>query len=60
VKIKEISLRNYRCWKSLEIKDLKKYNVFIGENSIGKSSILFITTDLNVKQGLEKLKTTSH
>ena len=37
--IKEIFIQNFKCWKELILKDLSKYNVIIGENNLGKSSI---------------------
>ena len=40
MKITKIQLININCWINREINNFTKYNVFIGENSIGKSSIL--------------------
>ncbi|MFX0062239.1 MAG: AAA family ATPase [Candidatus Hermodarchaeota archaeon] len=40
MRVKICALQNFRCWDKLVLKDLTKYNVLIGENSTGKSSIL--------------------
>jgi AAA15 family ATPase/GTPase len=37
--IKEISISNFKIWEKLFLTDLSKYNVIIGENNLGKSSI---------------------
>lgn len=38
--IKTIKITNFRGLKDLEIKDFKRFNIFVGENSCGKTSIL--------------------
>ena len=38
--LKNIHIKNYRGIKDLEIKDFKKINLFVGDNGVGKSSIL--------------------
>ncbi|EAJ5683422.1 DUF2813 domain-containing protein [Campylobacter lari] len=38
--IKTIKITNFRGLKDLEIKDFKRFNVFVGKNSCGKTSIL--------------------
>ena len=39
MKIKRIEIRNYRSIKNLTIDCCQDVNVFIGENSVGKSNI---------------------
>ncbi len=38
--INNIHIKNFRLFKNLEIKDLKKINLFVGRNNSGKSTIL--------------------
>jgi len=38
--ITEVKIQNFRGIKSLELKDLSKVNIFVGGNSVGKTSIL--------------------
>ena len=38
--IEKIQIKNFRGIKELEIKDFGKFNIFVGENSCGKTSIL--------------------
>ena len=38
--IEKINISNFRCFKSLEVSDLKKINLIVGENSSGKSAFL--------------------
>lgn len=38
--IREFSIKNYRKIKNLDLQDLSTINIFVGENSVGKSSIL--------------------
>lgn len=38
--IESIKIKNFRGIQNLEIKDFKNYNIFVGENSCGKTSIL--------------------
>ncbi|MHA2366742.1 MAG: AAA family ATPase, partial [Candidatus Hodarchaeales archaeon] len=40
MQINSIEINNFRCWEHVKLTDFKKYNVFIGENSVGKSTIL--------------------
>ena len=40
MKIESIKLNNFKCWYNLELKDLQKYNIIIGENNLGKSTFL--------------------
>ena len=38
--IDEIHVENFKGIKNLELKDLKRFNVFIGKNDVGKSTLL--------------------
>ncbi len=40
VMIEEISIRNFRCFKHLEVPDLKKVDLLVGKNSSGKSAFM--------------------
>ena len=40
MKIKKIKLANFRCYKEEITVDFNNLNVFVGENDIGKSTIL--------------------
>ncbi|MBQ2498337.1 MAG: AAA family ATPase, partial [Prevotella sp.] len=37
---KNIEIKNFRGIESLEIKDLSRVNVFLGQNNSGKSTVL--------------------
>jgi len=37
--IKDFSVENFRCFRSLELKDLKRVNVVVGQNASGKSAL---------------------
>lgn len=39
MKIKKIVIQNYKSIKNIDITLSEKVNVFIGENSVGKSNI---------------------
>lgn len=38
--IKDIKIKNFRGLQDLEIQDFERFNIFVGENSCGKTSIL--------------------
>ncbi|WP_227502461.1 AAA family ATPase [Klebsiella pneumoniae] len=38
--IKEISLKNFKCFNELYLKQLKTLNIIAGKNNYGKTSIL--------------------
>ena len=38
--LNEFTIEAYRGLKNLELKDLKKVNIFVGPNNCGKTSIL--------------------
>jgi AAA ATPase-like protein/putative AbiEii toxin of type IV toxin-antitoxin system len=38
--ISSLRIENYRCFKQLEIKDLARFNIVVGKNGSGKSSLL--------------------
>lgn len=38
--IKNIKIKNFRALKELQINDFSQFNIFVGENSCGKTSIL--------------------
>jgi hypothetical protein len=38
--IENISIQNFRCFDELEIKDLKRFSIIVGENASGKSAFL--------------------
>jgi len=40
MKINALIINDFRCWDELILNDLSKYKAIIGENSLGKSSIL--------------------
>lgn len=40
--IEKICFENYKCFSSVEIEEIRKINIIIGKNNIGKSSILDI------------------
>ena len=40
--IKQINIMNYKCFKDIEINNIKPINIIIGKNNIGKSSVLDI------------------
>ena len=37
--ISELCLKNYKSFKNINIKFNEKFNIIVGENNIGKSSI---------------------
>lgn len=48
--IEELRIKNFRGFSSLELKDLKRVNLVVGENNAGKTSLLeafFILSDPN-------------
>jgi predicted ATPase len=38
--ITSLGIQNFRCFSSLELKDLSQVNLFVGSNNCGKSSVL--------------------
>lgn len=38
--IEQVNITNFRCFKHLEVEDLKRINLLVGENSSGKSAFL--------------------
>ncbi|MDJ1700118.1 AAA family ATPase, partial [Salmonella enterica] len=38
--IKDIHLKNFKCFESITLKQLKTLNVISGKNNFGKTSIL--------------------
>jgi AAA15 family ATPase/GTPase len=38
--IEQVSINNFRCFQKLEVSDLKKVNLLVGQNSSGKSAFL--------------------
>ena len=38
--IRTISIKNFRCFKSLEIKDCRRINIVVGDNGAGKTALL--------------------
>ncbi|KFB62223.1 AAA family ATPase, partial [Acinetobacter baumannii] len=40
IMIKEISLKNFKCFNELHLKQLKTLNIIAGKNNYGKTSIL--------------------
>lgn len=38
--IKSVKVRNFRCFESLELSNLTKFNVIVGDNSSGKTALL--------------------
>ncbi|WP_241365346.1 AAA family ATPase [Klebsiella pneumoniae] len=41
--IKEISLKNFKCFNEIYLKQLKTLNIIAGKNNYGKTSILDMT-----------------
>lgn len=37
---KEFKIKNFRCFENLEIKNLKRINLFAGKNNVGKTALL--------------------
>jgi AAA15 family ATPase/GTPase len=35
-----LSIKNFRCFEDFKLKDLKRVNIFVGDNNSGKSSVL--------------------
>ncbi len=57
-KIKSLKIKNFRGIKEFELKDLGKINIFVGRNSVGKSTILeslFLITGLGEAVNLYRL-----
>ena len=38
--IENVKIDNFRCFSELEITDLKRFNIIVGENASGKSAFL--------------------
>lgn len=38
--LKNLSIKNFRCFENFHLKDLKRVNIFVGDNNSGKSSVL--------------------
>ena len=48
--LKNLTIKNFRCFENFHLKDLKRINIFVGDNNSGKSSVLeavgFLSPDL--------------
>ena len=54
----KLKIENFRGIKNLEIKDLNKINIFVGENGIGKTTILdALYVSINPNNALLSFKT---
>jgi AAA15 family ATPase/GTPase len=46
-----LTIKNFRCFEDFKLKDLKRINIFVGDNNSGKSSVLeavgFLSPNLN-------------
>jgi len=49
-----LSIKNFRCFEDFKLKDLKRVNIFVGDNNSGKSSVLKAIEVLNPKFFKEK------
>lgn len=38
--LKNLHIKNFRCFENFHLKDLKRINIFVGDNNSGKSSVL--------------------
>ncbi|MDQ3255935.1 MAG: AAA family ATPase [Acidobacteriota bacterium] len=38
--IESLKIENFRCFESVELRDLKRINVIVGENGSGKTALL--------------------
>lgn len=38
--IRSIDLRNFRCYRQLEVNNLARLNVIVGDNGVGKTTLL--------------------
>jgi AAA15 family ATPase/GTPase len=38
--LKNLTIKNFRCFENFELKNLKRINIFVGDNNSGKSSVL--------------------
>jgi AAA15 family ATPase/GTPase len=38
--IENFVIKEFKCFKDFELKDLRQVNIFLGDNNIGKTSIL--------------------
>jgi AAA15 family ATPase/GTPase len=38
--LKNLRIKNFRCFENFELKNLKRVNIFVGDNNSGKSSVL--------------------
>jgi|GEM_PF-6926861 len=38
--LKNLTIKNFRCFENFELKNLKRVNIFVGDNNSGKSSVL--------------------
>jgi hypothetical protein len=54
--IENIKIQNFRCFSELEIKDLKRFNIIVGENASGKSAFLESLYLQNVKKSADLLQ----
>ena len=57
--IRDIFIENFRCFRSLEIQGAKRINLIVGDNGVGKTSVLeaiFLALSRNVEVSL-RLKT---
>jgi AAA15 family ATPase/GTPase len=61
--IEKISIKNFRCFSSLELTNLKRINVIVGRNSSGKTSLLesiFISSGAAVPNQAFQLRALRH
>jgi AAA15 family ATPase/GTPase len=49
-----LTIKNFRCFENFELKNLKRVNIFVGDNNSGKSSVLKAIEVLNPKFFKEK------
>jgi AAA15 family ATPase/GTPase len=49
-----LTIKNFRCFEDFKLKDLKRVNIFVGDNNSGKSSVLKAVEVLNPKFFKEK------
>jgi len=57
--ITDIEIRNFRCFRALDVRNCKRINLIVGDNGVGKTSVLeaiFLTLSRNAEVSL-RLKT---
>ena len=52
--LKNLTIKNFRCFENFELKNLKRINIFVGDNNSGKTSLLKAIETLNPKFFKEK------